>query len=286
MKLTAFSTARVSTWMMLEEYGLLFDAGDGVCAALGNKAGKIRHVFVTHADRDHVSGLIRLNEFTEKPNGLTIYYPRDCGSFPALQSFCARFDPHVRPAQWVGLSDGDDVPISNELTVKARVNDHIEAVPGQIKSLDFTLIAQRRKLRPQLSGMAGHEIAALRQSQGENAVTVLEERPLLGYSGDTTSLQTERWEGIETLIHESTFLESSAARGRHASLPQVIEALAAIQPKRVVLYHFSSRYSNLEIQNAVSTLMKQHNITSELFLVLPGEVVDHVFASQPMRPIA
>ena len=57
MKITAYSTALYSTWINIEELNLLFDAGDGLTAGLLSKARKIKHVFVTHPDRDHINGL-------------------------------------------------------------------------------------------------------------------------------------------------------------------------------------------------------------------------------------
>ena len=58
LSITAFSTALFSTWYFIDELGLLFDAGDGVSAHLLQKARKIKHAFISHADRDHISGLI------------------------------------------------------------------------------------------------------------------------------------------------------------------------------------------------------------------------------------
>src|SRR2546423_5921372 len=54
LTITGYSTALFSTWIFIEEMRLLFDAGDGVMSGLMHKSGKIRHIAMSHADRDHV----------------------------------------------------------------------------------------------------------------------------------------------------------------------------------------------------------------------------------------
>jgi ribonuclease Z len=93
LNLTAASTALFSTWVFVENLGILFDPGDGVSATLGQKGRKIRHVFITHADRDHVCGLLQLHQLNAANGSPHIYNPKNCGSFPALRdlmgySFC------------------------------------------------------------------------------------------------------------------------------------------------------------------------------------------------------
>ena len=58
MKLTisGYSTALFSTWYFVEELGLLFDAGDGIITQLLQKSRKIKYVFISHGDRDHLTG--------------------------------------------------------------------------------------------------------------------------------------------------------------------------------------------------------------------------------------
>ena len=57
LTITGYSTALFSTWYFVEEWGVLFDAGDGLISALLQKSRKIDHVFISHADRDHLTGL-------------------------------------------------------------------------------------------------------------------------------------------------------------------------------------------------------------------------------------
>ena len=53
--ISGYSTALFATWYFIDELDLLFDAGDGVVAGLTQKSGKIKHIFISHADRDHLT---------------------------------------------------------------------------------------------------------------------------------------------------------------------------------------------------------------------------------------
>ncbi len=50
LTLTGYSTALFSTWILVEELGILFDCGDGAVSGLLQKSRKARHVFISHAD--------------------------------------------------------------------------------------------------------------------------------------------------------------------------------------------------------------------------------------------
>lgn len=55
LTISGYSTALFSTWFFIKELGLLFDAGDGVLSGLLQKRDKVRHVFISHADRDQLT---------------------------------------------------------------------------------------------------------------------------------------------------------------------------------------------------------------------------------------
>lgn len=99
LTITGYSTALFSTWYFVRDYGILFDCGDGASTALMQKSRRVKHVFVSHADRDHLAGLLQFNQLNGR-DGLTIYYPKDCGSFPAMADFTAKFDPHMAGTRW------------------------------------------------------------------------------------------------------------------------------------------------------------------------------------------
>ena len=83
LTITGYSTALFSTWYFVSEFGILFDCGDGASSGLLQKSRKVKHVFISHADRDHLAGLLQFNQLNARPE-LKIYFPKDSGSFPAL----------------------------------------------------------------------------------------------------------------------------------------------------------------------------------------------------------
>jgi len=281
LNLSAFSTALFSTWVFVENFGLLFDAGDGVSALLGQKEGKIRHVFVTHADRDHMCGLLQLHQLNAKDGYPHIYFPVGCGSFPALQDFVKRFDPQSGPATWTGLKAGDTVELQNGHTVIARASAHVASVE-LTKALDFTLCKVRRVLRTEFRGLTGSEIASKRKELGDDAISETKIEKLLGYSGDAPELNPPHWSGVKVLIHEATFLQTNTAHGSHSNLSQVIAAAAQLELNALVLLHFSARYTQDEIHRAIRQHAEENLPKFPIFAVCPGQIVTDVLGRSPI----
>jgi len=280
LNLTAASTALFSTWVFLENLGLLFDAGDGVSATLGQKGRKIRRVFLTHADRDHVCGLLQLHQLNAANGSPHIYYPKDCGSFPALRDFMKIFDPQSGPASWEGLKAGDRVEVEKGLCVIAGASAHVTS-QSLTKALDFTLCSVRRVLRTEFLGLPGPEIASKRKELGDDAITEIRTEKLLGYSGDAPGLDPNHWLGVKVLIHECTFLEADTSRGSHSNLPQVIAGAAQLKPEALILLHFSARYTAEEIESAIRQQAEAHLPSFPIFAVYPSQVVADILGKTP-----
>lgn len=274
--INGYSTALYATWYLIEELGLLFDAGDGAAAGLTQKSGKIKQVFISHADRDHITGLLQLNALNARPGIPHIYYPADSGSFPALRDFSIRFDPQVAHTVWQGIRPGAPVAISKEYFIRPLSNSHVPAAPGQVKSLSYILYYVKHKLREEFHGMTGPEIARLRKERGDEAVMEEVEEPVLAYSGDTPVEDPKRFDGVPILIHEATFLEAddpadeTGRSDRHSTLPAVMKMAAGLDLQYLILGHFSSRYTGDEIVAAVREQCALHRIRYPVFTVLPG----------------
>ncbi len=287
MKLTisGYSTALFSTWYFVHEFGLLFDAGDGVVSHLLQKSRKIKHIFISHPDRDHLTGLLQLNQLNAYENPPTIYYPKDSGSFPALEQFSKRFDPHVAGSRWIGIDDGQEIEIKPGYIVKAIKNGHLPQPNGVIKSLSFQLIHVKRKLKPEYLNLPGKEIQQLRETQGIAAITYEVREKILSYSGDTPVEDHERWKDAGTLIHEATFLDKGENSGyeirenKHSSLGEVMEMVAASDVERLILGHFSSRYSNAEIDAKIHELSQQYGVNIPIYRVLPGDFLRDILTT-------
>jgi len=144
-KISAYSTALFSTWINVEELGLLVDAGDGLTAGLLQKTGKIKHVFITHPDRDHLNGLPQFIQLNSRAGFPKIFYPKDSGSFPAMESFLNKFDPHIKGSLWTGIGNGSSVEIKKNIIVQALKNEHIQCPLGVNKSLSYKVYEVKHK---------------------------------------------------------------------------------------------------------------------------------------------
>lgn len=271
---TGYSTALFSTWYFCQELATLFDCGDGVTSGLMQKARAIKHVFISHADRDHLAGLLQFNQLNAR-SGLRIYYPKDSGSFPAIAEFSSKFDPHVSGTKWIPVEAGMEFRLREDVAVRAIENRHVDSKSGT-KSLTYLVDSISRKLKPELTGKNGSEIAMLRKQHGEEAISDISRFTKLIYSGDTPIENDGRYNNTEILIHEATFLTAgeidpaNPKRNKHSSLDQVMAMVAESNIKQLILGHFSSRYSHEQIEEAIERERNLHGITIPVHFVLPG----------------
>jgi ribonuclease Z len=266
----------------VEEFGILLDAGDGVSAGLTQKARKVKHVFISHADRDHVAGLLQFNQLNASKGTPGIYYPRDCGSFPALKEFVAKFDPQSGPASWQGVVPETRIEVGPNTYVRIERSEHIEAGENQIKALRFVLYRSKRVLKAEYQGLNSTEIVELKKKYGGDHITSESVENLLGYSGDAPRLNPAAWKGVSTLIHECTFLSADTARRMHSNVVEVLEGANELALKALILCHFSARYKREEIGEAVLRESKRMGLQFPVHVVFPGEICSDVLRHRPV----
>ncbi|MGC4034936.1 MAG: MBL fold metallo-hydrolase [Chitinophagaceae bacterium] len=288
LTISGYSTALFSTWYFIEELNLLFDCGDGLTSSLLQKSRKIENVFITHADRDHLAGLLQFNQLNARPNLPIIYYPRDCGSFPALKDFSSEFDPHVQLVMWKPIITGDKIWIKKDVYVQALKNNHVAGGEDKEKSLGYKVVGVKLKLKPEYSSLSASDIRKAIETNGKEATHSTVETILLSYSGDTPCENFEQWSNSQVLIHEATFLgreedKSIQKHGnKHSSLDDVIMAVSQINIDRLVLGHFSSRYSNEQINNSITEACKKYEIKIPVYRLLPGQVTRDILSDTPI----
>ncbi len=283
LTITGYSTALFSTWYFVDELGCLFDCGDGVSAGLLQKSRKVKHVFISHADRDHLAGLLQFNQLNARPE-LSIYYPRHSGSFPALAGFMGKFDPQVSGTKWIPLDPGDEVPLRSDLVVRAVANRHVPIIPGRSKSLSYFVEAISNKLKPEYVGKSSKEIVAIKMEKGKAAIVEPCRRTKLVYSGDTPIETDGRYDDAEVLIHEATFLSeeemnpADPSLNRHSSLDQVMQMVSQSRIGTLVLGHFSTRYDERQIMQAVAQVRERYPLEIPIKLILPGKIGRDILA--------
>ena len=247
------------------------------CASLLQKSRKAKHVFVSHSDRDHVTGLLQFNQLNARPD-LHIHYPADSGSLPALAYFTSKFDSYVQGTNWNAVRPGDEVALRSNLVVTAIENSHIVTDAETTNSLSYVVQSVSRKLKPEYVGKATLEIASLRKDLGVEAITNEVRATKLIYSGDTPVEYDGRYNDASVLIHEATLLTreeiapDDTRYNKHSSLDAVMEMVADSRIRTLILGHFSSRYSNEQIDVAIHREIKRCGITIPVLRVYPGEL--------------
>lgn len=259
----------------------MLDAGDGVSALLEQKSRKIRSIFITHADRDHICGLLQFHQLNAREGIPHIYYPKDSGSFPALRDFVERFDPQSGPASWAGVKEGDTIDLQGGFSVLAQSSDHINA--GNVtKALNYTVCRTRRSLKTEFIGLDGRRIAEIRKEHGDSFISETRVEKIIGYSGDASKLNPAQWEGVRILIHEATFLKPDTAKNAHANIADVIQAAATMNLEALVLMHFSARYSKNEILAAIVREAQECDLTFPVFAAFPCQLSVDILSSEPV----
>jgi len=286
LRISSYSTALYATWVFVDQWKLLLDAGDGVTAGLMSKLRRVRTVALTHPDRDHLTGMLQLLQLQGREMA-QVCYPRDAGSFPALADFAQRFDPGCSDqVRWQPVAPGDTLALQDNLYIEVLPNRHWRDVPATVvKTVSYRVCRRTQVLRPELRGAPQATLDQLRLTQGREALVTDHVEELLTYTGDTPVVDAAAWGHPQILIHESTFLEDAAAeqstrRNVHSALPAVLELAAQVNPHALILIHFSTRYAVEQIRQAVRDCATAQRIAFPIWIVPPGEVVRDLFRTE------
>lgn len=278
LTITGYSTALFSTWLFLEEMRLLFDAGDGVMAGLMHKSGKIRHIAMSHADRDHVYGLMQVNHHCAHRGLEALFYPAEGGFFKGMREACYRFDRETVDAYpWVAALPGDEFDLTPELALRVVESNHIPT-PG--KSVGYIVLRRFRKLKQEFVGLPQSEFERIGREKGSDYLTEPRTEPLVGFSGDTGVLHPDQWRGCKLLIHEATFLgeeemELEREGYQHSLLCDVLAMAQQAEVERLLLIHFSSRYKMAEIEAAIREEAAKLDLKIPVHVIPPGRLVQN-----------
>lgn len=249
LSLEGWSWAGQATWFRVRPGGLAFDAGAGGEPALAG----VERIFVSHGHLDHALGVpYQLSYRALSGEGPTsVYCPREIeASLAETIHACERLEQASYDYELTGLAPGERVRVARDLLVEAFGTRHT------VPSLGYLLVRETTRLRPELVGMAGPEIAA-RRRRGE-AVDDARESDWLAYCGDTaidTLDESPRLYEVPLLLLECTFLgdddRDRAARFGHVHFQDIVDRRDRFANERLVLHHLSRRHSAADLRAAV-----------------------------------
>lgn len=240
------SVGGVYTSINVPELGVLFDAGISP-----RSFGAIDTILLSHGHADHVGalpallGIRALHGKTKPPRVVMPVEIVDdlsaaLAALSKLQRWPLAIDAH-------GMNPGEELALRPDLVVRAVRTFH------PVPSLAYLLVRRVAKLRPELHGLTGPEIAARKQA-GES-ITELEERVEVAYATDTLVSVLDHSPELyraRVLIMECTFLDErksieAARAGCHIHLDEIIERAALFENEYIVMMHISQLYRTDEV---------------------------------------
>jgi ribonuclease Z len=181
------------------------------------------------------------------------------------------------------LMPGDMIPLAKKnLFMEAFASHHYRLRDNLVRSLGYHLVEKKRKVRGPLRHLSQQEIFSLIRERGPNEVLEDVQERYLTFSGDTSPLAPEVFEGTKLLIHECTFLDPADAEAeggearyhQHSHLDAVMRHAVDGQVGGLGLYHFSTRYTSHDILAAVQAAIQRYKPTFPVSIALPGAFVD------------
>lgn len=265
-----FSRSGVATWLLIPEFGVMFDAGECPLAAV-----PYEHVFLTHVHGDHSRCLLRhwqlRQMFNLKP--ATYYVPES-----SLVGFCHIVNAEASMEGVIATEYPNFEFLDNYERTPLKKGVWVEAFPvtHRVPSQGFTVGRTVQKLKPKYAHLEGAAIGALRKAG--TVVTDSVETPVVTFIGDCVgaSLKDERhiWTSkvviIECTYIEDEDVEAAAERG-HTHLNEIIDLLRSLDAPEcdaVVLKHFSLKCSPNRIRELVASRVPA-SWASRVHLLLP-----------------
>jgi ribonuclease Z len=198
--LRGFSKAMYSTWVFYRPAHALFDAGEGVATSLGNFVYAVERVFLSHGHYDHIGGitgfvLARAGAMGEKTKPLDIYYPAGDGLIEMARDYVGRIARNLPfECRWHATEPETVIPVTagkGTWNIRAFPTKHVRGM----RTLGFSLEETRRRLKPELQGTPGPELAKLRRANGSDSITESYAQRLLTYSGDAMPIDPQGGRG-------------------------------------------------------------------------------------------
>lgn len=250
----------------VRDHYFLLDCGEGTQMQLrqnGIKMQRIEVIFISHLHGDHIYGLVGLlSTFSllGRIADLTIVGPPELREWLELTfkisdtylSFPIHFINTQRQSEWIWENDFlkvKSIPVKHRVACNAFLFEEKQLERKIIKSY----ISLYRLTLDELLLLKKDRVIERENGQYIYPDDVCNPRQLprkYFFCTDTLPLQLndEDLKEVDLMYHESTFLEDHVKRAKdtyHSTAKQAAEVASFYQVKRLILGHFSARYSEI-----------------------------------------
>lgn len=267
------SKALYTTWVFYKPNRILFDAGEGVSNKLGNKIYSIEKIFLTHSHVDHIAGLwglinTRNNAMGSRDKPLNLYYPENSIQIEKYLNFIDNMNNLLRyKLNIIPINVNDEIQISKNRYIKPFKTRH----SPKENSLGYQIIEIRTRLKNEYKNLDKKQIIELVKIKGKNKISENYLANILTISGDSLPIASDFAYNAEILLHECTFFNEKDRKIRnHTSIEELESLIEKSNPKKVIIYHVSSRY-NLLI-NKMENKLRDKFKNIEIFIVHPEKI--------------
>ena len=249
LTIEGYSRAAVQSYWRIPELKLGFDIGGSPWSFMGTQ-----RFFITHAHLDHLAALpvyvARRRMMKMEPP--TVYVPQPVReNVERMLNAWQRLDRGRMVCDLIGVEPGQEIEVSREHVVTVFATKHT------VPSVGYVVWDRRRKLKAEYLSLDGEQIRDLRLSGTEVSREI--RFPLVCYVGDTAPAGLDACPAVyeaEVLITELTFFRPEHRRDRihkfgHTHLDDIIERADRFRNKLIIVTHFSTRYHEQQIRNAV-----------------------------------
>jgi ribonuclease Z len=259
-----YSVAGEETVCQIPELNVCFDIGRCPHFALTSDI-----VCISHGHMDHIAGLAYYlsQRFFQGMKPGTILLPRELERpVDNLLRGWRDVERQATPYQLIGLAAGETHAVRRDFLIRALQTHH-----GGV-SLGYSLISVREKLKPELAGIPGPELAKMRRAGQEIQYRI--EVPLVTFLGDTAIGDVFKNPDVvnaEVLITEVTFFDpehkAKAKLGRHLHVDSFVELAGALNNQHIVITHVTRRTGIRRAKNMLRKRLGEERMKTIHFLM-------------------
>jgi len=238
IRILGFSLAGEESVVAAPELNVCFDVGRAPREIIS-----IDNICLTHGHMDHAAGIayyLSQRGFLGNSPGRIIVHHSLARPIQELMNVWESIEGHASPADIRGVRHLEDVPLRRGLIVRPFSVNH------DSRSLGFSVIELRHKLKDEFHGKSGPQLVELKRRGVEIEQKL--EVPVLAFPGDTAIgpfLDLDFVKHSHSVVLECTFFDDEhlvrARAGRHIHLQDLPVVLSAIPEAQIMLTHLSRR---------------------------------------------